>query len=342
MGAAREQKARLVGQDRPTSRENVPRVARLTILVHKPKIVTCLGSHAISSKRGRPPRPCQCASFEGCGNEVRESLAGRAHVDVLHTLSVHELVEGGAIDGHSPLEPMLRGGWPELYVDRDLDPSRVLDDFILTYIEKDVVQAAGIEKRGAFLQLLRLLAGRTAQLQNHADLATKIGVQVSTVSGWADVLERMLVLRRLPPWASNLEKRLTKSPKVYFLDVGLAARLQGWRSLDPLLDSPQAGALFESLVFGEFKVSARSPCRGGAASSSQRFAACISCPWAVSVAPSRTIRSRFPSPSSMTCFASSQRAREDASTRDDIAALAFESECLPHRVLRGLNAVVGF
>jgi predicted AAA+ superfamily ATPase len=185
--------------------------------------------------------------------EVRESLAGRAHVDVLHTLSVHELVEGGAIDGRSPLEPMLRGGWPELYVDRELDPSHVLDDFILTYIEKDVVQAAGIEKRGAFLQLLRLLAGRTAQLQNHADLATKIGVQVSTVSGWVDVLERMLVIRRLSPWASNLEKRLTKAPKIYFLDVGLAARLQGWRSLDPLLDSPQSGALFESLVFGEIQ-----------------------------------------------------------------------------------------
>lgn len=183
--------------------------------------------------------------------EVQESLAGRAHVDVLHTLSVHELATNGALDARAPLEPMLRGGWPELYVDRRLDPARVLDDFVLSYVEKDIVQAAGIEKRGPFLQLLRLLAGRTAQLQNHADLATKIGVQVSTVSGWIDVLERMLVLRRLAPWASNLEKRLTKTPKIHFLDVGLAARLQGWRSLDPLLDSPHAGPLFESLVFGE-------------------------------------------------------------------------------------------
>jgi len=184
---------------------------------------------------------------------VRESLAGRVHLDVLHTLSVHELVAAGALDARAPLDPMLRGGWPELYVDRVLDPSRVLDDFVLTYVERDIVQAAGIEKRGAFLQLLRLLAGRTAQLQSHADLATKVGVQVSTVSGWVEVLERMLVVRRLAPWASNLEKRLTKTPKVHFLDVGLAARLQGWRSLDPLLDSPQAGALFESLVFGEIQ-----------------------------------------------------------------------------------------
>jgi hypothetical protein len=100
---------------------------------------------------------------------------------------------------------------------------------------------------------LRFLAGRTAQLQNHADLAAKIGVQVSTVSGWVEVLERMLVVRRLAPWASNLEKRLTKSPKVHFMDIGLATRLQGWRSANPMLDSPQAGHLFESLVFGEIQ-----------------------------------------------------------------------------------------
>lgn len=93
----------------------------------------------------------------------------------------------------------MRGGWPELYVDRGLDAARILDDFVLTYVERDIVAAAGIEKRGAFLQLLRLLAARTAQLQNHAELATRIGVQVSTVSGWVEVLERMLVVRRLAP-----------------------------------------------------------------------------------------------------------------------------------------------
>ena len=185
--------------------------------------------------------------------EVRESLAGRVTVDVLHTLSVHELVRAGAVTREAPIEALVRGGWPELYVDRALDPARVLDDFVLTYVERDIIAAAGIEKRGAFLQLLRFLAGRTAQLQNHADLAAKIGVQVSTVSGWVEVLERMLVVRRLAPWASNLEKRLTKSPKIHFLDVGLATRLQGWRSADPMLDSPQAGHLFESLVFGEIQ-----------------------------------------------------------------------------------------
>lgn len=182
--------------------------------------------------------------------EIRESLAGRAAYSTLHTLSVHELVRSGAFTG-TPAGALLRGGWPELHVDPGLDAARYLDDFLLTYVEKDVVAAAGIEKRGAFLQVLRLLGARTAQLQNASELAALAGVQVSTVLGWVDLLDRMLIVRRLRPWASNLNKRLTKTGKLYFLDTGLAARLQGWRELEPLLYGPQAGPLFETLVYGE-------------------------------------------------------------------------------------------
>lgn len=182
--------------------------------------------------------------------EVRESLAGRASYATLHTLSVHELARAGVVAG-TPSGVLLRGGWPELHVDPGLDAAGYLDDFLLTYVEKDVVAAAGIEKRGAFLQILRLLGARTAQIVNASELAGLAGVQVSTVLGWLDLLERMLVVRRLQPWASNLNKRLTKTGKLYFLDTGLAARLQGWRELEPLLYGPQAGPLFETLVFGE-------------------------------------------------------------------------------------------
>ena len=182
---------------------------------------------------------------------VQESLAGRVSSATLHTASVHELVAAGALAEGAVASLLLRGGWPELHVDPELDASAYLDDFLLTYVEKDVVAAAGIEKRGAFLQVLRLLAARTGQLTNASEIAELTGVQVSTVTGWIEVLERMLVVRRLSPWFSSLHKRLTKSPKLYFLDTGLAARLQGWRSLDPLLYSPQAGPLFETLVFGE-------------------------------------------------------------------------------------------
>jgi predicted AAA+ superfamily ATPase len=183
--------------------------------------------------------------------EVRESLAGRASYATLHTLSVRELVRAGIVPAAAPTALFLRGGWPELHVDPALDAARYLDHFLLTYVERDIVGAAGIEKRGAFLQVLRLLAARTAQVQNASEVASLSAVQVSTVLGWVDVLERMLVVRRLQPWASNLHKRLTKTGKLYFLDVGLAARLQGWRDLEQLLYGPQAGPLFETLVFGE-------------------------------------------------------------------------------------------
>jgi uncharacterized protein len=197
-------------------------------------------------RRGGDPSPMDVAWLTGSNailldREVRESLAGRASYATLHTLSVRELVRAGAIEGATPAEVLLRGGWPELYVDRGLEPARYLDDFLLTYVERDIVGAAGIEKRGAFLQVLRLLAARTGLLQNASEVASLSAVQVSTVLGWIDVLERMLVVRRLPPWSSNLHKRLTKTGKLYFLDVGLSARLQGWRDLGSLLYAPQAG-----------------------------------------------------------------------------------------------------
>lgn len=182
---------------------------------------------------------------------VGESLAGRVSHATLHTLSVHELTSAEVVAPDAVAGMLVRGGWPELHVDPALDGAAYLDDFLLTYVDRDVVDAAGIEKRGAFLHVLRLLAARTGQAQNASEVATQAGVQVSTVLGWTDVLERMLVLRRLPPWSSNLHKRLTKTPKLYFLDCGLAARLQGWTALGPLLVSPQAGPLFETLVFGE-------------------------------------------------------------------------------------------
>lgn len=78
-----------------------------------------------------------------------------------------------------------------------------------------------------------------------------VGVKGQTVSSWLDLLEQNALVLRLPPYHTNLSKRVVRTPKIYFLDVGLAAHLQGWRSVEPLLVSPQAGGLFESLVLGE-------------------------------------------------------------------------------------------
>ena len=180
---------------------------------------------------------------------VKESLAGRASYYTLHTLSVAELARAF---GDFRLESAFaRGGWPELYVTPSLDPVAYLNDYVRSYVERDVVLSAGIQKADAFTLTLGMIAARTGGLLNASSISQESGVQVSTVLEWVGVLERTHVLFRLPPYHSNINKRLTKTPKVYVLDTALAARLQGWSDPGPLLRSPQAGPLFETLALGE-------------------------------------------------------------------------------------------
>ncbi|MBI2606969.1 MAG: ATP-binding protein [Deltaproteobacteria bacterium] len=181
--------------------------------------------------------------------EVKESLAGRVSYWSLHPLSVRELVR--AFPALNLSEIFLRGGWPELYLDRTLSPLRFLNDYIVSFVEKDIVLSAGIQKTAAFQAFLGLLAARTAQMANFSEMGAQCGSETTTVQDWFGVLERNQIAMRLPPFATNLSKRLVKSPKLYILDAGLAARLQGWSEAEPLIRSPAIGALFETLVLGE-------------------------------------------------------------------------------------------
>ena len=132
-----------------------------------------------------------------------------------------------------------------------MDPVKYLNDYTRNYIEKDIVVSAGIVKKKEFHTVLGMLAARTGNILNHSSIAKDSGVKSVTINEWISVLERTALLYLLPPLETNLNKRLTKSPKVYFLDTGLATRLQGWMDIQPLLTSPQAGSLFETLVLGE-------------------------------------------------------------------------------------------
>jgi predicted AAA+ superfamily ATPase len=177
---------------------------------------------------------------------VRESLAGRASYHFLHSLSVAELGAAATLpDWH------FRGGWPELYVRRELDPVRYLADYVRTFVEKDIAATAGVERVHEFQLALGLLAARTGTLLNASDVGQLAGVKGQTISGWLDLLEQNALALRLKPYHSNLNKRLVRTPKLYVLDTGLAAYLQGWQVVEPLLASPQAGPLFETLVLGE-------------------------------------------------------------------------------------------
>jgi predicted AAA+ superfamily ATPase len=180
---------------------------------------------------------------------VKESLAGRASYFHLNTLSVHEIIH--ALPSTTLKEILFKGGWPELYTNHLLSVTQYLNDYIRSYIEKDIAQSSGIQKLAEFLTVLRLCAARTGQEIDYSDIQKDSGASAVTVKEWIGILERADIVYLLPPYFNNLNKRLIKRPKIYFLDTGLAARLQGWSEPTPLMNSPQIGGLFETLALGE-------------------------------------------------------------------------------------------
>jgi hypothetical protein len=180
---------------------------------------------------------------------IKESLAGRASYFHLNTLSVHEIMQ--ALPETSLKDILFKGGWPELYTDNSLSATSYLNDYIRSYVEKDIILSAGIQKMSEFITVLRLCAARTGQETDYTDIQKDSGVSSVTVKEWIHLLERADVVYLLKPYFNNLNKRLIKRPKLYFLDTGLAARLQGWSDSQTLMSSPHIGGLFETLVLAE-------------------------------------------------------------------------------------------
>lgn len=120
-----------------------------------------------------------------------------------------------------------------------------------TYIERDVRELLRIEKRREFEIFLKMCALRSAQVVNYDDLARDAGIFSATTKSWLSLLEDSFLIKLVPPYHTNRTKRLIKSPKLYFLDMGLCAHLAGWRDPEILRLGPMGGAAFETHVFGE-------------------------------------------------------------------------------------------
>ena len=142
------------------------------------------------------------------------------------------------------------GTYPPLY-DRTLDPHRWYGNYVRTYLERDVRQLINIHDLGNFQRFLRLCAARTGQLLNLSSLATDCGITHNTAKSWISVLEASYIVHLLPPHHRNFNKRLVKTPKLYFLDTGLAAWLLGIQNHEQLATHPTRGALFETWVVSE-------------------------------------------------------------------------------------------
>jgi len=197
---------------------------------------------------------------------VGQSLAGRAAVLSLlpfslaerlgrgdRTPAVHEWLRG--LGSEAPergagdlAELLLRGCYPEIASRKAVDRQIWCGSYVSTYIERDVRNLAHIGDVGQFERFVRLCAARTGQILNLSDLARDLGVSSPTARRWLSVLETGYQVFLLPPFFTNIGKRLIKSPKLYFSDTALASYLLGIHNRETLLDSPHFGALFETMV----------------------------------------------------------------------------------------------
>lgn len=181
---------------------------------------------------------------------ITQSLAGRTAVLRLGTFSISEL------STYYPELPdvnafIFKGGYPRIY-DFDILPADFYPHYIQTYIERDIRSMRNISDLSKFIRFLKLCAARTGQLLNIASLAIEAELTVPTVNAWLSILESGYIVFLLKPYHRNFNKRLIKSPKLYFHDTGLAASLLGLDSKEQLSTHYLRGELFENLIITEY------------------------------------------------------------------------------------------
>ncbi|MCF8225061.1 MAG: ATP-binding protein [Bacteroidales bacterium] len=177
---------------------------------------------------------------------ISQSLAGRAAILKLLPFSISELQNEKLVpDSYEQL--IFTGMYPGIY-DRDIDPEYFYPSYISTYIERDVRQIKNIENLNNFSNFLQLCAGRTGQVINLNSLATDAGISPNTAKSWLSILEASYIIYFLQPYYENFNKRIIKSPKLYFYDTGLVCSLLGISSVGQVKTFHSKGALFENLI----------------------------------------------------------------------------------------------
>lgn len=180
---------------------------------------------------------------------INQSLAGRTSIMTLLPFSLGEL-QNSECAPCSVNELLFRGLFPPVH-DRPVDPCVWLQDYVSTYLERDVRNILNIHDLSAFQRFVQLCAGRLGQLVNVSSLAADTGITRATANAWLSVLEASHLVFLTSPWFTNLSKRLIKTPKLYFVDPGLAGWLMGIRRQEHLIAHPQRGALFENWMILE-------------------------------------------------------------------------------------------
>lgn len=182
---------------------------------------------------------------------ISQSLAGRAAYIELLPFSLLELQEyWGKTLG--PEFFMLNGFFPSI-ITKQSSAQRWLPNYLKTYIERDVRMIRNIENLNLFSKFVKLAAARSGQILNMNNLANETGVDNKTINAWLSVLESSYIVYRLQPYYNSFSKRVIKSPKLYFYDVGLLCNILGLKSEQAIKQSNMYGAIYENLVISEIK-----------------------------------------------------------------------------------------
>lgn len=181
---------------------------------------------------------------------VSQSLAGRAALFAVLPFSMGELRQAGLLSPDLPTA-IFNGWYPRVIVEHN-DPWQWYQGYIQTYLERDVRDVSSIHMIEQFYTFLRVLASRAGSILNYAEIGKEVGVASNTIRGWLSILEASYIVYALPPYHANVKKRLVKSPKIYFYDVGLLCCLLGIVQKEQVLQHPKIGALFENFVISEY------------------------------------------------------------------------------------------
>lgn len=180
-------------------------------------------------------------------NTISQTLAGRTALVTLLPFSFSEIYKTAL----PPLDTILQTGFYPRIHDKKLNPREALSFYVSTYLERDIRSLINVKDLSIFETFLKLCASRTGQILNFSNLANDCGINHNTAKSWLNVLEASYIVFLVRPHYKNFRKRLIKSPKLYFTDVGLAAYLLDIESPAHLANHPLRGALFETLIVTE-------------------------------------------------------------------------------------------
>ncbi len=203
----------------------------------------------LSDERNMPGQYILSGSQSFLMNEqISQSLAGRTYVSHLLPFGINELQKYGV----HYLEAIFKGFYPRLH-DSKISPADFYPSYIQTYIERDVRSIKTVENLDLFTRFISLCAGRIGQVLNLSSLANDTGISVNTAKSWLSLLESSFILYQLKPWYKNFNKRLIKSPKLYFYDTGLACALLKINNAAMLQTHYLYGSLYENFIISEIR-----------------------------------------------------------------------------------------